>query len=469
MATNFIQKACEILKRAIQADNDENYETAVSLYSQGIQYLMTGLKYEKNRKVKDAIKDKVQKYLTRAEEIQSTLLSSTNKTKKRKKKKLHKYPTQQEITDAINNADEDTIHLIHGYSRSIEKLLNINYCIPEGIIKLCLAYYYIPIENPLEQQIVFEKPNIKWEDVAGLNHAKQKLKEFVILPLKFPTLFASRGNNKPTTILLYGPPGTGKTFLSKAIATEANNATFISLSSCDLCCRYYVNPHKSIRNAFAMARKNKPTILCFDEIDSLCPRATTLDQNPSRIMTEFLAQLHGVSDSKIVVIGTTNCPWELSVVARREFIKRIYVPLPDDEARRCIFRTHVGASSNNLSQQDYVTLGQMSEGFSGSDISGIVQDALMEPVREMQNATHFKRVVDENNGSDYKLVPCNGNDNGAIQMSLLNIPESEQINVRAEPLEIRHFLRVLQFCRASVDTEDIQRHINWRNEFGEEE
>eukprot|EP01084_Bolivina_argentea_P135456 238671_1 len=110
MTTNFVQTGIKTLKEAIQKDNEQDCENALSLYSQGIQYLMTGLKYEKNQKVQAAIKEKIHKYLNRAEELKSNLSPKTtkNKPKKKKKKKLHKYPTQQEITAATNNADEDT-------------------------------------------------------------------------------------------------------------------------------------------------------------------------------------------------------------------------------------------------------------------------------------------------------------------------------------------------------------------------
>lgn len=123
------------------------------------------------------------------------------------------------------------------------------------------------MEDALSQAIVTEKPNVKWDDVAGLEQAKKALQEAVILPTRFPEIFdAIRRPWKG--ILLYGPPGTGKTFLAKACATECN-ATFFSISSSDLVSKYVGESAKLIRTLFDMARKSKPSIIFIDEIDSL--------------------------------------------------------------------------------------------------------------------------------------------------------------------------------------------------------
>lgn len=124
------------------------------------------------------------------------------------------------------------------------------------------------LETNLEGAIVREKPNVKWEDVAGLEQAKKALKEAVILPIKFPEIFV--GQRRPWKgILLYGPPGTGKTYLAKACATEMEKGTFFSISSSDLMSKYVGESERTIKTLFQMARNEKPSIIFIDEIDSL--------------------------------------------------------------------------------------------------------------------------------------------------------------------------------------------------------
>ena len=139
----------------------------------------------------------------------------------------------------------------------------------------------------LEGAIVTEKPNVSWDDVAGLDNAKQSLQEAVILPSRYPELF--EGQRKPWKgILLYGPPGTGKSFLAKACATEAD-AKFFSVSSSDMVSKYMGESERLVRTLFEMARENRPSIIFIDEIDSLCgSRSEGENDATRRIKTEFL-------------------------------------------------------------------------------------------------------------------------------------------------------------------------------------
>lgn len=144
-----------------------------------------------------------------------------------------------------------------------------------------------------------------------------------------------------------------------------------------------------------MARQNKPSIIFIDEVDSLCSsRSDNESESARRIKTEFLVQMQGVgNDSEgILVLGATNIPWVLDAAIRRRFEKRIYIPLPDLNARKSMFKLHVGSTPNSLSEEDLKTLAQKTDGYSGHDISIVVRDALMQPVRKLQSATHFKRV-----------------------------------------------------------------------------
>merc|ERR1712038_559828 len=204
-----------------------------------------------------------------------------------------------------------------------------------------------------------EKPDIKWSDVAGLDAAKESLKEAVILPTKFPHLFT--GKRKPWRgILLFGPPGTGKSFLAKAVATEADS-TFFSVSSADLVSKWLGESEKLVKNLFEMAREKSPAIIFIDEVDSLCSsRSDNESESARRIKTEFLIQMQGVGNDNdgILVLGATNIPWVLDAAIRRRFEKRIYIPLPEAMARTSMFKLNMGSTATSITEQDYIQLGR---------------------------------------------------------------------------------------------------------------
>jgi len=193
---------------------------------------------------------------------------------------------------------------------------------------------------------------VKWEDISGLENAKNALKEAVILPIRFPEIFT--GARKPWKgILLYGPPGTGKTFLAKACATEANG-TFFSITASDLMSKYVGESEKLIKSLFNLAREKKPSIIFIDEIDSMCGKRGDGDGNEAsrRVKTEFLVQMQGVGkdDQGILVLGATNTPWDLDPAIRRRFERRIYISLPEKEARYGMLKRGFKDNQNNITE-----------------------------------------------------------------------------------------------------------------------
>ena len=241
-----------------------------------------------------------------------------------------------------------------------------------------------------------EKPDVKWDDVAGLEQAKAALKEAVIMPVKFPQFFT--GKRKAWSgFLLYGPPGTGKSYLAKAVATEADS-TFFSISSSDLVSKWMGESEKLVNNLFTLARERAPSIIFIDEIDALCgARGEGGESEASRrIKTEILVQMQGVgaSDSgRVLVLAATNTPYQLDQAVRRRFDKRIYIPLPDDAARAHMFKVHLGDTPHDLVQADFDQLGAQAEGFSGSDIDHVVKDVLYEPVRKTRRTSRRWRHI----------------------------------------------------------------------------
>nr|KMM64561.1 suppressor protein of bem1/bed5 double mutant [Coccidioides posadasii RMSCC 3488] len=319
------------------------------------------------------------------------------------------------------------------------------------------------LRGALAGAILSEKPNVKWEDVAGLDAAKEALKEAVILPIKFPNLFT--GRRQPWKgILLYGPPGTGKSYLAKAVATEANS-TFFSVSSSDLVSKWMGESERLVKQLFNMARENKPAIIFIDEIDALCgPRGEGESEASRRIKTELLVQMDGVgNDTKgVLILGATNIPWQLDMAIRRRFQRRVHISLPDTAARMKMFMLNVGSTPCKLTQADYRALAEMTEGYSGSDISIAVQDALMQPVRKIQSATHYKKVLLDD---QEKLTPCSPGDHGAIEMSWVDVDADKLLE---PPLLLRDFVKAVKSSRPTVSEEDLEKNEEWTKKFGSE-
>nr|CAD7445826.1 unnamed protein product [Timema bartmani] len=328
------------------------------------------------------------------------------------------------------------------------------------------------LQAKLEGAIVVEKPQVKWSDVAGLEGAKEALKEAVILPIKFPHLFT--GKRIPWKgILLFGPPGTGKSYLAKAVATEANNSTFFSVSSSDLVSKWLGESEKLVRNLFELARQHKPSIVFIDEVDSLCSsRSDNESESARRIKTEFLVQMQGVGTDNegVLVLGATNIPWVLDAAIRRRFEKRIYIPLPEEHARLYMFKLHLGNTPHMLSEDDLKQLAKKTSGYSGADISIVVRDALMQPVRKVQSATHFRKVqgpsrTDPNVILDDLLTPCSPGCPGAFEMTWVDVPGDKLFE---PPVSMSDMLRSLATSKPTVNDEDMVKLDKFKEDFGQE-
>lgn len=382
---------------------------------------MTAIKYEKNDKTKDFIRKKLVEYMDRAEQLKQ----EANSQKK-------KAPVP--VGDSNKKKDDS------GLDSETKKL-----------------------RQGLEGAILSERPNVRWDDVAGLDGAKESLKEAVILPIKFPQLFT--GKRTPWRgILLYGPPGTGKSYLAKAVATEAHS-TFYAVSSSDLVSKWMGESERLVKNLFQMARENRPSIIFIDEVDSLCgTRGEGESEASRRIKTELLVQMNGVGndDTGVLVLGATNIPWALDIAIRRRFEKRIYIPLPDAPARARMFQLHIGQTPCALTQKDFRMLAEKTQGYSGSDIAVIVRDALMQPIRKVQMATHFKRV--QNEGKEY-WTPCSPGDRQAREMTWADVGGDE---LWEPELTLSDFLKAVMSSRPTVNEEDLERQINFTNDFGQE-
>ncbi|KAK3806426.1 MAG: vacuolar protein sorting-associated protein 4 [Benniella sp.] len=439
--TDFLSRALDTVRRATEEDGRGNMEEALKLYQNALEYFLMALKYEKNERTKDTVRTKVIEYMDRAEKIKDHLI------------RLEAKPKRKALTGSSNG---------NGGGRSSGKRGSDDEDDDDAETR--------KLRGALTSAILTEKPNIKWSDVAGLDAAKESLKEAVILPIKFPHLFT--GNRVPWKgILLYGPPGTGKSFLAKAVATEANS-TFFSVSSSDLISKWMGESERLVRQLFEMARASKPAIIFIDEVDSLCAARGEGDNEASRrVKTEFLVQMNGLGNDMdgVLVLGATNIPWQLDAAIRRRFEKRIYIPLPDPHARARMFELNVGKTPCTLTPQDYHTLGQMTDGYSGSDIAIAVRDALMMPIRKVQASTHFKWVDASSRADPTKLTkhltPCSPGDPAAMEMGWEEV-ESDQL---LEPtLGMTDFLKAVKSVRPTVSADDVVEHAKFTMEFGSE-
>mmetsp|Transcript_48327 Transcript_48327/g.105317 ORF Transcript_48327/g.105317 Transcript_48327/m.105317 type:complete len:203 (+) Transcript_48327:452-1060(+) len=189
-------------------------------------------------------------------------------------------------------------------------------------------------------------------------------------------------------ILMYGPPGTGKSYLAKACASECE-CTFFSVSSSDLMSKFQGESERLIKTLFEMARDEKPSIIFIDEIDSLCgTRGDGQSESSRRVLTEFLVQMQGVgNDMKgVLVLGATNLPWGLDSAIRRRFVKRVLIPLPDDDSRRSLIKMSIKKTTIQLNDEQLDFCVQKTEGFNASDVVNLVNDAKFAPLRRVTSA-----------------------------------------------------------------------------------
>ncbi|KAK8964784.1 Katanin p60 ATPase-containing subunit A1 [Platanthera guangdongensis] len=233
--------------------------------------------------------------------------------------------------------------------------------------------------------IVDKSPSVKWDDVAGLEKAKQTLLEMVILPTKRRDLFTGL-RRPPRGLLLFGPPGNGKTMLAKAVASESE-ATFFNVSASSLTSKWVGEAEKLVRTLFMVAISRQPSVIFMDEIDSLLStRITNENDSSRRLKSEFLVQFDGVTSNPndlVIVIGATNRPQELDDAVLRRLVKRIYVPLPDFSVRRLLLKNKLKGQAFCLPVSDLDRLAKETEGYSGSDLQAVCEEAAMMPIREL--------------------------------------------------------------------------------------
>ena len=267
-------------------------------------------------------------------------------------------------TDAESPEEEDENA---AWEAKVEKLMKN---LPKGVD-----------ENAARQifnEIVVKGDEVHWDDVAGLDGAKKALKEAVVYPFLRPDLFM--GLREPARgMLLFGPPGTGKTMLARAVATESKS-TFFAISASSLTSKWHGESEKLVRALFALAKVLAPSIIFVDEIDSLLSARSGSSEHEAsrRSKTEFLIQwsdlqraaagrdTHAKGETgdptRVLVLAATNVPWDVDEAARRRFVRRQYIPLPEAETREVQLRTLLGHQKHDLSDRDIRVMVELTEG-----------------------------------------------------------------------------------------------------------
>ncbi len=246
---------------------------------------------------------------------------------------------------------------------------------------------YKRVEPSTMREALIEVPKIEWKDIGGLDEVEEELKEMVEWPLLYPHLFEEGGIETPRGILLYGPPGTGKTLLAKAVANESN-ANFISVKGPELLSKWVGESEKGIRKVFSRARQAAPTVIFFDEIDSLAGiRGSDNSQVTERVVAQLLSELDGIAPLKdVVVIAATNRPdlVDKALLRPGRLEKMIFTPMPNKEARKEIFNVHT--KKMNLAESiELDALADRTHGYSGADIAAVCREAGMNAVRKAVN------------------------------------------------------------------------------------
>ena len=241
------------------------------------------------------------------------------------------------------------------------------------------------------REVMVQVPNISWDDVGGLDAARDKLREGVELPLKHPDAFKRLGIRPAKGFLLYGPPGTGKTLLAKATARESE-ANFIATKSSDLLSKWYGESEQQIARLFARARQVAPTVIFIDELDSLVPArggGMGEPQVTERVVNTILAEMDGLEElNNVVLIGATNRPNLIDPALLRpgRFDELIYVGTPDTAGRRRILAIHT-KDMPLTKDVDLEVLARRTEHFTGADLEDLTRRAGLSALRRSLDST----------------------------------------------------------------------------------
>ena len=254
------------------------------------------------------------------------------------------------------------------------------------------------------REVFIENPEVQWEDIGGLLDVKRELQEAVEWPMKYPNLYEQLGHKMPRGILLHGPSGTGKTLLAKAVATESE-ANFISVRGPELLSKWVGESERGIREIFRRARQAAPSVIFFDEIDSIAPVRGAGGETAvtERVISQLLTELDGMENMhNVVVLAATNRADMIDTALLRpgRFDKIVQVPMPDKDSRKSILEIKAKDIPTVTDPKDpgYVNLEKIAEntdGMSGADVAAISNTAVSLVIHEFLDAHPDVKEVDK--------------------------------------------------------------------------
>ncbi|XP_061195785.1 vacuolar protein sorting-associated protein 4A-like [Saccostrea echinata] len=293
---------------------------------------------------------------------------------------------------------------------------------------------------------MLKKPDVSIEEVFIPINVKERIEKSIIFPLKSPKI--QEGTENVGHVVLYGEPGTGKTHLVNAITTELSHVTCFSLSF------YELKNDGVLRNLFLQARLRKPGLIFLDDVEVI---SVTETDEGKKIASEFLLQLQGSPNNStegVLIVGMTNKPWKLDPTVLNCFPVRIEIPLPADKERFDILKHQLKGIDIDLSDKELLEIVKRTHGFTGADIVVLVRDALLQPVRLIQRATHYVRVqettANDRQVTEEKWAPCSSETPGAIAMTWSDLKEDQ---ISLPKLKMDDLLKSLSTTHPSSDDE----------------
>ncbi|MFX1311870.1 MAG: CDC48 family AAA ATPase [Promethearchaeota archaeon] len=273
--------------------------------------------------------------------------------------------------------------------------------------------YFLEALNGIEpsalREVLITQPTETWDDIGGLEDAKQQLKEIIEWPLKYPGFYKYMKSNPPNGILIYGPPGTGKTLLAKALAHETE-VNFISIKGPEFLSKWVGESAKAVRETFRKARSATPCIIFFDEIDAIASRRSGLSSSTveEQVVAQLLTEMDGLEELRdVILVAATNRPDLLDPALLRSgrFGRHIEIPIPDKETRLKIFKIHL--KDRPIDENVKIeSLAEKLEGYTGADIKAVCEEATILAIRKGV----FQKDIDILNYNSYSKIKISHED-----------------------------------------------------------